>query len=115
VNFSPGVCNEAAREMRQEMRSWRIHMRSDKEIDDLARWWNPVPRGWIQYYGRSYKSALYPVLRHFNRWLVEWGMRKYKRFRRHKRLAEHWLGGISRREPRMFVHWHLLGQLPAAG
>ena len=115
VNFSPGVCNEAAREMRQEMRSWRIHMRSDKEINDLARWWNPVLRGWIQYYGRFYKSALYPVLRHFNRWLVEWAMRKYKRFRRHKRQAEHWLGGIARREPRMFAHWHLLGQLPAAG
>jgi hypothetical protein len=33
---------------------------SDKAIDDLARMWNPVLRGWIQYYGRFYKSALYP-------------------------------------------------------
>ena len=115
INFSPAVSNEAAKKMRQEMRSWRIHLRSDKEIDDLARMWNPVLRGWIQYYGRFYKSALYPVLRHFNRCLVRWAMRKFKRFRGHQRQAEHWLGGIARREPRMFAHWHALGVRPAAG
>ena len=115
INFSPAVSNEAAKKMRQEMRSWRIHLRSDKEIDDLARMWNPVLRGWIQYYGRFYKSALYPVLRHFNRCLVRWAMRKFKRFRGHQRQAEHWQGGIARREPRMFAHWHELGVRPAAG
>ena len=115
INFSPAVSNEAAKKMRQEMRSWRIHLRSDKEIDDLARMWNPVLRGWIQYYGRFYKSALYPVLRHFNRCLVKWAMRKFKRLRGHQRQAEHWLGGIARREPRMFAHWHELGLRPAAG
>jgi RNA-directed DNA polymerase len=115
ISFNPAVSNEAAKKMRQEMRSWRIHLRSDKAIDDLARMWNPVLRGWIQYYGRFYKSALYAVLRHFNSLLVRWAMRKYKRLRRHRRRAEHWLGGIARREPRMFVHWHLLGLRPAAG
>ena len=34
-----------------------MHLRSDKAIDDLARMWNPVLRGWINYYGRFYKSA----------------------------------------------------------
>ena len=101
--------------MRQEMRRWRLHLRSDKAIDDLARMWNPVLRGWIQYYGRFYKSALYPVFRHLNALLVRWARRKYKRFRRHRRRAEHWLGGVARREPRMFAHWFLLGVRPAAG
>jgi RNA-directed DNA polymerase len=115
INFSPAVSNEAAKKMRQEMRSWRIHLRSDKAIDDLARMWNPVLRGWIQYYGRFYKSALTLVLRHFNGLLVRWAMRKYKRLRRHRRRAEYWLGGIARREPRMFAHWQLMGLRPAAG
>jgi len=35
--------------------------------------------GWIQYYGRFYKSALYPVLRHFDGLLVRWAMRKNRR------------------------------------
>jgi RNA-directed DNA polymerase len=115
ISFSPAVSNEAAKKMRQEMRSWRIHLRSDKAIDELARMWNPVLRGWIRYYGRFYKSALNPVLRHFNRCLVKWAMRKFKRFRGHRRRAEHWLGGIARREPRMFAHWLEFGVRPAAG
>lgn len=115
VSFLPAVSNEEAKRMRQTMRRWRINLRSDKAIDDLARMWNPVLRGWIQYYGRFYKSALHAVFRHFNRLLVRWAMRKYKRLRRHRRRAEHWLGGVARREPRLFAHWYLLGLRPAAG
>ncbi len=43
------------------MRSWKLHLRSDKAIEDLARMFNPIIRGWLQYYGRYYRSALYPV------------------------------------------------------
>jgi len=46
------VSNDAAKTMRQEMRRWRIPLRSDKALDDLARMWNAVLRGWIGYYGR---------------------------------------------------------------
>jgi len=115
INFSPAVSDQAAKKMRQTMRRWRIQLRSDKAIDDLARMWDPVLRGWIQYYGRFYRSALHAVFRHFNGLLVRWAMRKYKRLRRHRRRAEHWLGGVARREPRLFAHWHLLGLRPAAG
>jgi RNA-directed DNA polymerase len=115
VNFTPALSNEAAKKMRQEIRSWHLHLRSDKNIDDLARMWNPVLRGWIQYFGRFYRSALYPVFRHFNGFLVRWAMRKYKRLRQHRRRAEHWLGGIARREPGLFAHWQMLGVRPAAG
>ncbi|WP_446479848.1 group II intron maturase-specific domain-containing protein [Bradyrhizobium glycinis] len=31
----------------------------DKRIDDLARMFNPIIRGWMNYYGRYYESALY--------------------------------------------------------
>jgi RNA-directed DNA polymerase len=115
ISFTPAVSKNEAKRMRQEMRHWRINLRSDKAIDDLARMWNPVLRGWIQYYGRFYKSVLYPVFRHFNGLLVRWAMRKYKRLRRHRRRAEHWLGGIACREPRLFAHWKLLGLRPTAG
>jgi RNA-directed DNA polymerase len=115
ISFTPAVSNDAAKRMRQNMRRWRIHLRSDKAIDDLARMWNPVLRGWIQYFSRFYKSALYPVFRHLNGLLIRWAMRKYKRLRRHHRRAEYWLGGIARREPRLFAHWHLLGLRPTAG
>jgi RNA-directed DNA polymerase len=114
VTFTPGVSNDAAKEMRQTMHDWRMHLKPDKSLEDLSRMFNPVLRGWIHYYGRFYKSALYPTLRHMNWALVHWVRRKYKRFKRHRRRAEYWLGRVARREPTLFAHWQM-GIKPAAG
>jgi RNA-directed DNA polymerase len=114
INFTPGVSNKAAKAMRNTIRNWRIHLKPDKSIDDISRMFNPVIRGWINYYGRFYKSSLYPVLRHMNRALVHWARRKYKRLSCHRRRAEHWLGRIARRQPRLFAHWQM-GILPSVG
>ena len=113
VNFSPAVSNDAAKSMRQSMRDWRLHLRSDKELVDLSRMFNPILRGWINYYGKYYRSALCPTFRHLNRTLVRWAMRKYKRLRIHRRRAEYWLGEIARRETRLFAHWQM-GLMPAS-
>ena len=59
----------------------------------------------INYYGRFYKSMLYPVFRHFNELLVMWAMRKYKRLRRHKSRAHRFIADVSRRQPGLFAHW----------
>ena len=114
VSFSPAVSDEAVKEMRREMRRWRLHLRSDKMLDDLSRMFNPVMRGWVNYYGRFYKSALYATFRGFDRVLARWAMRKYKKLRGHQRRATHWLGRIARRQPELFAHWQM-GLRPAAG
>ena len=114
INFSPAVGDEAAKGIRQEMRRWRLPERSDKSLEDLSHMFNPVLRGWINYYSRYYKSALSPTLRHFNRLLAGWATRKYKRLRGHRRRAEYWLGRLARREPQHFAHWQM-GLVPAAG
>ena len=61
VNFTPAVSDDAVKAMRREMRSWRLNVRSDKTLGDLARMFNKVVQGWINYYGRFYKSGLYPT------------------------------------------------------
>lgn len=114
VNFTPAVSDKAAREMRRTMRGWRLHLRSDKTLEDISRMFNPILRGWINYYGRYYRSALYPTFRVLDRTLVRWATRKYKRLRGHPRRATHWLGRIARREPYLFAHWEI-GLRPAAG
>ena len=113
VNFSPAVGDEAAKSIRREIRGWRIHRMSDKSIEDLSRIFNPVLRGWINYYGRFYKSALYPIFDQLNCALKRWAMRKYKKLRGRQRRAKYWLGRIARREPNLFVHWQYVR--PAAG
>ncbi len=114
VNFLPGISNEAAKEIRQKARQWKMHLRSDKSLEDLSRMFSPVIRGWINYYGKFYKSALYPTLRQLNRTLVRWAMRKFKKLKHHRRRAEHWLGKIAIRQPQLFPHWQL-GVKPTAG
>ena len=107
VNFSPAVSKQACVRMRREIRHWRVHERSDKTLTDLARMFNTVIQGWINYYGRFYKSMLYPTFRHLNQILVRWAMRKYKRLRFHTRRARKLIAGIARREPNLFAHWKL--------
>jgi RNA-directed DNA polymerase len=108
INFSPAVGNRAVTAIRQRVRSWKLPLRSDKDLDDLARMFNPVIRGWINYYSAFYKSALYPALRHLDRKLALWATRKFKRLRRHRRRAEQWLRNIARRQPGLFAHWRLI-------
>ena len=114
VNFSPAVSNEAAKEMRRMMRGWRLHLRSDKSLDDLSCMVDPILRGWVNYYTRYYKSAIYPTFRMFDLILMRWVMRKYKKLKGHRRRAKHWLGRVARREPQLFAHWQM-GLRPAAG
>jgi RNA-directed DNA polymerase len=114
INFSPAVSNAASKAMRQTIRGWRMQLKPDLGIDDLSRMFNPVIRGWINYYGCFYKSQLYSVLRHMDRALIQWARRKYKKLMRHKRRASSWLGRLARNRPELFAHWQM-GILPTVG
>jgi RNA-directed DNA polymerase len=108
VNFSPGASMTATKAIRERIRHWQLGCRVDRWIDDLARMFNPVIRGWLNYYGRYYKSALYPTLRYLDRCLARWAMAKYKRLRRHRRRATHWVHSVTLRDPALFAHWPML-------
>src|SRR5260363_345022 len=64
--------------MRAETRQRRNYRYTELSLEDIARIYNPVLQGWINYYGRYYRSALYSVFRHFNKTLVAWARRKFK-------------------------------------
>jgi RNA-directed DNA polymerase len=114
IGFSPAISNEATKSIRSTVRSWRLHRRSDKSLGDLARMYNPIIRGWINYYGSYYKSALYRVFYPLSRSLMRWAMRKYKKLKPHVQMAAYWLGRIAKREPNLFAHWQM-GMRPTAG
>jgi RNA-directed DNA polymerase len=105
VSFTPAVSSAALKGMRQTTRRCNFRNRSDLSLDDIARYHNPVLRGWMEYYGRYYPSAMYPVLRHFNQTLIAWAMRKYRRLQGHKVRASRFIEGIAKRQPHLFVHW----------
>jgi RNA-directed DNA polymerase len=115
VSFLPAMSAKAAKRVRKIIRDWRMaSTRNNQHLEDLARVVNPVVRGWMNYYGRFYRSKCVQVLRHLNEALAAWARRKYRRFHRRERASMHWLGGIARRDPKLFVLWQL-GMTPAAG
>lgn len=107
VSFLPAVSKEAMKAMGAEIRSWHWAKRSDKSLSDLALMFNSKVQGWINYYGRFYRSRLLYFLRRLNRHLMRWACRKYKRLKRRERRAMAWLAEIARRSPRLFAHWRL--------
>ena len=115
VSFLPAMSAKAAKRVRTTIREWRMaSTRNNQRLEDLARLTNPFVRGWMNYYGRFYRSKCVQVLRHLNEALAAWVRWKYKRFRRRERASMHWLGCIARRDPKLFVLWEL-GVRPEAG
>ena len=105
VSFTPAVSKAAQKSMRQTTRKLNYRNRTELSLADIARLHNPILRGWLEYYGKFAPSGMYPVLRHFNRSLVAWAMRKYRRLKGHKMLATLFLEGVLERQPSLFVHW----------
>jgi RNA-directed DNA polymerase len=100
-----GIDSETA--MRQTIRGWHLQLKSDKSLADLSATFDPVVRGWPQYYGRFYGSALKPVWRSMNLFLTRWLMRKHKTLTGHKTRASEMLKCLARRQPGAFARWSL--------
>ena len=116
VSFLPAASPAALKLIRHTIRGWSLPTRSDKDLPDLARMFNPYIRGWINYYSHFYKSAMYPTLRRIDAFLVRWARRKFRRLRQRPKGARDWLARVVRTSPDLFAHWSLLyGQGPNTG
>lgn len=106
VSFLPAISTKAAKAIRKTIREWRMaSTRNNQGLEDLARLANPSVRGWMNYYGRFYRSKCVQVLHHLNWALAAWVRRKYKRYERRKRASMRWLARIAQRDRKLFVLW----------
>jgi RNA-directed DNA polymerase len=105
VGFTPAVSKPAIKAMSATIKGWKLQLWSSSSLEDIARRINPVVRGWLNYYGRFYKSAMRPILRQLQHALARWAMRKYKRLKGHWLRAIHWVNRIMRRDRKLFVSW----------
>ena len=93
--------------MRQTIRDLKLRRQTQLSLQAIAQQLNPLLRGWIEYYGRYARSALYPLLRYVNQTLVAWAMRKYKRFKHHKVQASQFFLRLAQERVALFVHWQI--------
>lgn len=105
VSFSPAVSNTAKKEIRQTIRSWRIHLWSSATLSSIAREINPVVRGWINYYGNFGRWELRFSLQQIDEYLIRWAKSKYKRLRGRQIKAAKAVRQMSQKQPFLFAHW----------
>lgn len=106
-SFAPAVSKSALKSMRAMTRRSGVRNRTELDLYDIAKWFNPILRGWLNYYGRYTRSAMYPMARHFNLTLVVWAMKKYRSFRNRKTKAAIFVEMIARKQPQLFAHWQI--------
>lgn len=104
ASFLPAVSRDAVVAMGRQVRRWRIHLRTGGSLADLARWMNPIVRGWMQYYGAFNRTELYPLLRRINTYLVRWARKKYRALHGFKK-AKAWWQALTARYRLGFAQW----------
>jgi RNA-directed DNA polymerase len=106
--FTPAISPEALKAISRVVRRWRIHRRTGHDLADLADRINPIVRGWMNYYGRFFRSRLHPLLKRINGYLVRWARNKYRRLVPFKRVKRWWDDLVNRRRG-LFAHWQWTG------
>jgi RNA-directed DNA polymerase len=111
TGFNPAISKDALTKIGRQVRSWGLHRRTDVSEADLAERINPIVRGWMNYYGAFYRSALYPLLARINAYLMRWLRKKFKRLRGRKKAHQAWTRAVTTR-PRFFAHWIWVSGVP---
>lgn len=111
TGFLPAVSAGAIKRMSDQIRAWKLPKQTSVGLHELAKCYNPALRGWLNYYGRFYRSAMQRVFRQFDRSLLRWARRKYCKLAAHPRRSRRWLEKMVDRQPRLFVHWLAFGRV----
>jgi RNA-directed DNA polymerase len=105
LGFNPAVSKSSIKSMRAKTRKLNIRNRTDQSLEQIASFFNPIIRGWIEYYGKYGKAGLAPVLRHINLTLMAWLMRKHKKLYGRKSVAARIMLETAKKRPDLFAHW----------
>ena len=108
LNFTPAVSNKAKSKIMEKVKSWKLHRKTNLSVIDIAKRINPVTRGWINYYGKYYKSALYSLFFQLDKILIRWSQWKFKKLRTSLKRTLKWWGRIAYSNKHLFSHWKLV-------
>jgi RNA-directed DNA polymerase len=81
------------------VQGWRIPRLTPATLAELAQQYNSVIRGWWEYYGSFYQTAMREPFLYIDRKLEQWARRKYKTLSRHKRRSLEWVVKVKNDYP----------------
>lgn len=112
TSFLPAISNKAKKHIRQEIKDWRLLWATNMGLEQIAEKYNPVIRGWLNYYGKYGRKELSEVMENVNLHLCYWIRRKYKKYKHRPLQARYLLRKIASEKRNLFAHWRV-GILPA--
>lgn len=116
TGFLPAASRDAIIRMLRVVKSWQLQRLTPATIEELSERYNPVLRGWWNYYGSFYPSAMDRIFFQVDRKLARWVRRKHKRLAGHVQQSAQWLARVARHRPRLFIHWQpLSSRVPITG
>lgn len=106
LKFLPGISQQKLSKLTAELSRMGFHRWVYHSLSKIAEILRPKIRGWINYFGKFFASALRQLFRHLHFRLVRWVRNKYRRFRRKSWYASFkYLQGICKEFPNLFEHW----------
>ncbi len=102
--FLPSISADALKRISGVVRHWRLHRRIFHTWEELAAAISPIVAGWMQYYGRFYRSTLYRLLARINAYLCDGSATKYRRLAG-VRAARRRFAELAQATPTLFTQW----------
>ena len=103
--FLPALSLKARTAMLATAREWEVPRRTNTTLEQFAKEFNPVLRGWVNYYGRFGGNPLGYVWYCVNRSIIRWARKRFKKLNKSYKRARRFIKCISRRQPELFAHW----------
>lgn len=107
TSFLPAVSKEAMKSMRLAIKGWTLNRQTFASLELLAHKYNPILRGWWNYFGSFYKTEMRKLYVYVNERLATWSRRKYKKLKCHKQQSFRWLSRVANKQPWLFYHWRI--------
>lgn len=103
--FSPAISTQAIKRINDKTKGLNLRSMLLLPLEVIAAKVNPSIRGWVSYYGKFRKSAMYSIFSVLNKRLLKWVKCKYKRLHNSTYKAVEWLKRECKLKPKLFSHW----------
>jgi RNA-directed DNA polymerase len=101
--FDLCISRASQKKIIEEIKSFRIHLRSTNTIEEIADELYSKLQGWVTYYGKFRKWGFLKVFRRLDLRLMQWVQNKYKITS--IKQSYQWLRDYQKVHPNLFAHW----------
>lgn len=103
--FSPAISNKAKQAIVSTVSEWDVSRLVMLTFYELSKKLNPQVRGWFNYYGKFYPSALSGIGKVIDFHLGKWVRWKFPKTCAYHGQATSWLVPLRSSRPHLFAHW----------